>query len=92
MELPIMMSGMAVGGNSHKLSDWQFALAVIGGLKLCLMAGPISSHSDTANASYGLQLMLGCLLMGGFTSTLQRVPSGSRSLQTLPPWSCADVS
>jgi adenosine 3'-phospho 5'-phosphosulfate transporter B2 len=71
--MPVMVWGMAVGGKSYKLVDWLIALAVTGGVTEFLMTGPISSHGDTGNSSYGLLLLLGFLLLDGFTSTFQEV-------------------
>ena len=71
--MPVTLWGMAVGGKSYKLCGWQIARAVAGGVMEFLTTGPISSRSDTGNSSYGLLLLLGFLLLDGFTSTFQEV-------------------
>merc|ERR1712151_1459452 len=42
-----------------------------GGVVEFLMTGPISSHGDGGNSSYGLMLLAGFLALDGFTSTFQ---------------------
>merc|ERR1719333_1708395 len=69
--MPVMVWGMAVSGKRFSLSDWLTAFAVTGGVVEFLMTGPISSHDDTGNSSYGLMLLAGFLALDGFTSTFQ---------------------
>ena len=69
--MPVMCWGMLVAGKRYGLVDWMVAFAVTGGVTEFLMTGPISSHGDTGNSSYGLALLGGFLLLDGFTSTFQ---------------------
>merc|ERR1719210_1000921 len=69
--MPVMVWGMAVSGKRFGLSDWLIAFAVTGGVVEFLLTGPISSHDDTGNSSYGLMLLGGFLALDGFTSTFQ---------------------
>merc|ERR1719389_665504 len=69
--MPVMVWGMAVSGKRFGLSDWLIAFAVTGGVVEFLMTGPISSHDDAGNSSYGLMLLAGFLALDGFTSTFQ---------------------
>merc|ERR1719440_964358 len=62
---------MAVSGKRFSVSDWLIAFAVTGGVVEFLMTGPISSHDDAGNSSYGLMLLGGFLALDGFTSTFQ---------------------
>merc|ERR1712048_360741 len=54
--MPVMVWGMAVSGKRFGLADWLIAFAITGGVVEFLMTGPISSHDDTGNSSYGLML------------------------------------
>jgi len=69
--MPVMLWGMAVSGKSYSSTDWLVAFAVTGGVTEFLMTGPISSHGDSGSSTYGLMLLLGFLLLDGFTSTFQ---------------------
>merc|ERR1719440_2691913 len=69
--MPVMIWGMAVSGKRFRATDWMTAFAVTGGVVEFLMTGPISSHSDQGNSSYGLALLGGFLALDGFTSTFQ---------------------
>merc|ERR550537_1037663 len=69
--MPVMVWGMAVSGKRFSVGDWMIAFAVTGGVVEFLMTGPISSHSDAGNSSYGLALLGGFLALDGFTSTFQ---------------------
>jgi len=70
--MPVMLWGMAVSGKSYSTTDWLVAFAVTGGITEFLMTGPISSsHGDSGSSTYGLMLLLGFLLLDGFTSTFQ---------------------
>jgi len=69
--MPVMLWGMAVSGKSYSTTDWLVAFAVTGGVTEFLMTGPISSHGDSGSSTYGLMLLLGFLLLDGFTSTFQ---------------------
>merc|ERR1712048_169607 len=69
--MPVMVWGMAVSGKSFSVTDWMIAFAVTGGVVEFLMTGPISSHGDGGNSSYGLMLLAGFLALDGFTSTFQ---------------------
>merc|ERR1719160_1984935 len=69
--MPVMVWGMAVSGKRFSLTDWLIAFAVTGGVVEFLMTGPISSHDDSGNSSYGLMLLAGFLALDGFTSTFQ---------------------
>merc|ERR1719450_736157 len=69
--MPVMIWGMVVSGKRFGLTDWMIAFAVTGGVVEFLMTGPISSHSDQGNSSYGLALLGGFLALDGFTSTFQ---------------------
>merc|ERR1719413_123899 len=71
VSFPVQVWGMAVSGKRFSLSDWLIAFAVTGGVVEFLMTGPISSHDDTGNSSYGLMLLAGFLALDGFTSTFQ---------------------
>ena len=73
-----------------KATSWAtgIALVVTGSVTKCLMTDPISSHSDTANVSYGLLLLLGCILM----DLHFRIPAGNLKAMSsrywAPPRSC----
>jgi adenosine 3'-phospho 5'-phosphosulfate transporter B2 len=69
--MPVMIWGMAVSGKRFGVKDWMTAFAITGGVVEFLMTGPISSHSDAGNSSYGLALLGGFLALDGFTSTFQ---------------------
>merc|ERR1719324_1860236 len=69
--MPVMLWGMAVSGKRFSVTDWMIAFAVTGGVVEFLMTGPISSHSDQGNSTYGLALLGGFLALDGFTSTFQ---------------------
>merc|ERR1719168_295595 len=69
--MPVMVWGMAVAGKRFSVTDWLIAFAVTGGVVEFLMTGPISSHSDQGNSTYGLALLAGFLALDGFTSTFQ---------------------
>merc|ERR1712039_1093521 len=69
--MPVMVWGMAVSGKTFSVTDWMIAFAVTGGVVEFLMTGPISSHSDQGNSTYGLALLGGFLALDGFTSTFQ---------------------
>merc|ERR1712216_530170 len=69
--MPVMVWGMAVSGKRFSVSDWMIAFGVTGGVVEFLMTGPISSHGDQGNSSYGLMLLGGFLALDGFTSTFQ---------------------
>merc|ERR1719281_1996872 len=69
--MPVMVWGMAVSGKRFSATDWMIAFGVTGGVVEFLMTGPISSHSDQGNSTYGLLLLGGFLALDGFTSTFQ---------------------
>merc|ERR1719210_303817 len=69
--MPVMVWGMVVSGKRFGVTDWMIAFAVTGGVVEFLMTGPISSHSDQGNSTYGLLLLGGFLALDGFTSTFQ---------------------
>ena len=73
-----------------KATSWAtgIALVVTGSVTKCLMTDPISSHSDTANVSYGLLLLLGCIFM----DLHFHIPAGNLKAMSsrywAPPRSC----
>merc|ERR1719359_1471989 len=62
---------MIVSSKRYSTVDWLVAGAVTAGCTEFLMTGPISSSSDTGNSAHGLLLLLGFLVLDGFTSTMQ---------------------
>jgi len=72
--MPVMVWGIIISGKRYKLEDWMVAALVTFGVTEFLMTGPISSESsdDTSSTSMkGLLLLLGFLLLDGYTSNGQ---------------------
>eukprot|EP00448_Togula_jolla_P039170 CAMPEP_0170621512 /NCGR_PEP_ID=MMETSP0224-20130122/28637_1 /TAXON_ID=285029 /ORGANISM="Togula jolla, Strain CCCM 725" /LENGTH=344 /DNA_ID=CAMNT_0010947769 /DNA_START=60 /DNA_END=1094 /DNA_ORIENTATION=- len=69
--MPVMMWGMIVSSKHYGMVDWLVALAVTGGVTEFLMTGPIASRSSDGSSLHGLLLLVGFLLLDGFTSTFQ---------------------
>merc|ERR1719230_855960 len=69
--MPVMVWGIIVSNKKYGLTDWIIATLVTVGVTEFLMTGPIASSSDTGNSTKGLLLLVGFLVLDGFTSTFQ---------------------
>merc|ERR1719277_1891211 len=69
--MPVMLWGIIVSNKKYGLTDWIIAALVTVGVTEFLMTGPIASSSDSGNSTKGLLLLVGFLVLDGFTSTFQ---------------------